>query len=325
MPFAQPRAARSHQQIRRTRRLTRVLWSVFRAVLLMGIGFIILYPILFILSMSLKPYEDIVNPAVVWLPRNVTLQNFRDAVKLMNFSNALKNSVLLGVGTAVMQTVSCSVIGYGFARFRFPGRGLIFGIVIFTLLVPPVTIIVPQFMQFRFFDLLGLLRVFGLPSYNLINSPMALYLPALLGMGFRSGVFIFLFRQYFRGQPRELDDAARVDGCGYISTFARIMAPNGGAIYLTVFLFSSVWNWNEYFSTTILADRLTTLPMALSIMRDALRQASQVAGMGITNDPYTQAARLMSGSLLTILPVLLLYVVLQKYFTESVERSGIVG
>jgi multiple sugar transport system permease protein len=147
-----------------------------------------------------------------------------------------------------------------------------------------------------------------------------------MGMGFRSGVFIYLFRQYFRGQPRELDDAARVDGCGYLGTFLKIMAPNGGAIYLTVFLFSAVWNWNDYFTTTILTDKLTTLPMALSIMRDMLKQMTLgVTSMGVTDDPYTQAARLMAGSLVTILPVLALYVVLQKYFVESIERSGIVG
>jgi multiple sugar transport system permease protein len=93
-----------------------------------------------------------------------------------------------------------------------------------------------------------------------------------------------------------------------------------------VFLFSTVWNWNEYFTTAILTDRLTTLPMALAIMRDMLKQmTSGVTAMGVTDDPYTQTARLMAGSFLTITPVLLLYAALQKYFVESVERSGIVG
>jgi multiple sugar transport system permease protein len=327
MPFAEKREALlTGTAAKRVKRLTALLWSLARAVLLLGIGFIILYPVLFMLTMSLKTYQDIVNPAVVWLPRTPTAQNFIDAMSLMDFPNALKNSVMLGVVTAVLQTLSCSLIGYGFARFRFPGRGVIFGVVIFTLLVPPVTIIVPQYMQLRFFDLLGLFRLVGLPSFNMVNSPLALYLPAIFGMGFRSGIFIFLFRQFFRGQPRELDDAARVDGCGYWSTFVRIMAPNGGAIYLTVFLFSTVWNWNEYFTTAILTDRLTTLPMALAIMRDMLKQmTSGVTAMGVTDDPYTQTARLMAGSFLTITPVLLLYAALQKYFVESVERSGIVG
>ncbi len=327
MPFAKKNeAVFIGPAAKRIKRLTGILWAVTRAVLLLGIGFIILYPVLFMFSMSLKTYEDIVNPAVVWLPRTPTLQNFIDSMSLMNFPEALRNSVMLGVGTALLQTVSCSLVGYGFARFRFPGRGFIFGIVVFTLLVPPVTIIVPQYIQFRFFDLLGLFKLVGLPSFNMVNSPLALYLPAIFGMGFRSGIFIFLFRQYFRGQPRELDDAARVDGCGHFGTFLRIMAPNGGAIYLTVFLFSIVWNWNEYFTTAILTDRLTTLPMALAIMRDMLKQmTSGVTAMGVTDDPYTQTARLMAGSLLTITPVLLLYTALQKYFVESVERSGIVG
>ena len=310
----------------RIRQAKRISWAVFRTIILLGVGFIILRPVLFMLSMSLMTHIDIVNPAVVWIPRNWTIVNFTNALELLNFARAFRNSVQLGLGSALLQTISSALVGYGFARYKFFGRDFIFGLVILTLLVPPATVIVSQIVQMRFFDPLGLFSLFGLEPLNLLNTRSALYLPAFFGIGLRSGIFIYMFRQYFRGQPKELEDAARVDGCGHFGIFLRIMSPNAGSIYLTVFLFAVVWNWNDYYNSLMFTSQIQTLPTSLAIMRDTLRQASQVAHLGINaQDPYSQAANLMAGSFLNIAPVLFVYVVLQKFFTESVERSGIVG
>ena len=306
-------------------RTKKILWSLARAVLLIGIAYIILYPLMFMLTMSFMTHMDIVSPAVVWIPREWVLTNYRNALELMDFGGAFRSSVELGLVTALLQTVSCALIGYGFARYRFWGRNVLFGIVVLTLLVPPSTIVISQILQMRFFDPFGLFSLLGL-EVNLLNTRMALYLPAALGMGLRSGIFIYMFRQYFRGQPKELEDAARVDGCGHFGIFARVMSPNAGSIYLTVLLFAIVWNWNDYYNALMFVDRMQTLPVALAIMRDRLLQASQVAHLGIVAaDPYTQAASLMAGAFLSLAPVLAMYVLLQRYFTESVERSGIVG
>ncbi|MCL2499819.1 MAG: carbohydrate ABC transporter permease [Defluviitaleaceae bacterium] len=310
-------------KIKKTRR---VIGSILRAILLVGIGYIILYPLLFMLTMSFMTYFDIVNPAVVWIPREWVLTNYRNALELLNFNTALRNSVELTLGTAFLQTLSCALIGYGFARYKFFGRNFLFALVILTLLVPPSTVVISQIIQMRFFNPFGLFGLVGAEPMNLLNRRAALFMPAALGMGLRSGIFIYMFRQYFRGQPKELEDAARVDGCGHIGIFARVMSPNAGSIYLTVLLFAIVWNWNDYYSVIMFVDRMRTLPVALAFMRDTLRQASQVAHLGIVAaDPYTQAASLMAGAFLSLAPVLALYVLLQRYFTESVERSGIVG
>jgi multiple sugar transport system permease protein len=310
----------------RIKKIRRVVGSILRAVLLVGIGYIILYPLLFMLTMSFMTYFDIVNPAVVWIPREWVLTNYRNALELLNFNTALRYSTELTLGTALLQTVSCALIGYGFARYKFWGRNLLFALVILTLLVPPSTIIISQIVQMRFFNPFGLFGLVGMEPMNLLNRRAALFMPAALGMGLRSGIFIYMFRQYFRGQPKELEDAARVDGCGHIGIFARVMSPNAGSIYLTVLLFAIVWNWNDYYNAIMFVDRMRTLPVALAFMRDTLRQASQVAHLGIVAaDPYTQAASLMAGAFLSLAPVLVLYVLLQRYFTESVERSGIVG
>lgn len=308
------------------KRTKSILWAFFRTILLLGIGYIILLPLMFMLTMSFMTYMDIVNPAVVWIPRNWTLSNYGNAIELMNFASAFRNSVELGVVSALLQTLSCALIGYGFARYKFWGRNLLFGVVILTLLVPPATTIISQILQLRFFDPFGLFGLVGVGPINLLNRRMALYLPAALGMGLRSGIFIYMFRQYFRGQPKELEDAARVDGCGHVSIFVRIMSPNAGSIYLTVLLFAIVWNWNDYYSALMFVDRISTLPVALATMRSTLQQASQVAHLGIVAaDPYTQAASLMAGAFLSLAPVLAMYVFLQRYFVESIERSGIVG
>jgi multiple sugar transport system permease protein len=304
----------------------RIIGSILRCVLLIGIGYIILYPLLFMLTMSFMTYMDIVNPAVVWIPRTWTLTNYTNAIELMVFPTALRNSIDLTLGTALLQTASCALIGYGFARYRFWGRNVLFAIVILTLLVPPSTVIISQIVQIRFFNPFGLFGLLGIEPINLLNRRAALFLPAALGMGLRSGIFIYMFRQYFRGQPKELEDAARVDGCGHFGIFMRVMSPNAGSIYLTVLLFAVVWNWNDYYNALMFVDRMRTLPVALAIMRGTLLQASQVAHLGIVAaDPYTQAASLMAGAFMTLAPVLALYVLLQRYFTESVERSGIVG
>lgn len=305
--------------------IKKIGWTFFRAVLLFGIGFIILQPLLFMLTMSFKTYFDIVNPAVVWIPRNWTLTNYGNAIELMDFFNAFRNSIELGLVTAILQTISCALIGYGFARYKFWGRDLLFTVVILTLLVPPSTTIISQIIQMRFFNPFGLFTLVGIEPVNMLNRRMALYLPAMFGMGLRSGIFIYMFRQYFRGQPKELEDAARVDGCGHVSIFLRIMSPNAGSIYLTVLLFAVVWNFNDYYNSIMFVERIRTLPAALATMRATLVQASQVAHLGITTDPYTQAASLMAGAFLSIAPVLGLYILLQRYFVESIERSGIVG
>jgi multiple sugar transport system permease protein len=323
--FVRP-VKRQNKEAVRLKRVKAIAWALLRLILLIGIGYLILQPLLFMLTMSFMTYMDIVNPAVVWIPRVLTVKNYTNAIELMNFGTAFRNSVELNLVTALLQTVSSALIGYGFARYKFWGRNILFAVVMLTLFVPPSTVIITQVLQMRFFDPFGLLGVAGLEPINLLNRRMALYLPAAMGMGLRSGIFIYMFRQYFRGQPKELEDAARVDGCGHFGIFARVMTPNAGSIYLTVLLFAIVWNWNDYYNALFFVDRMRTLPVALSIMRDVLRQASQVAHLGIiAADPYTQAASLMAGSLLTLAPVLALYVILQKYFTESVERSGIVG
>lgn len=303
----------------------RRVWVLLRFLILLGLGFVILYPLLFMLSTAFKPAAEATDPSIIWIPKSVTADNFSLALKGMDYWNSLVNTLSVSGVSSLLQVACCAMVGYGFARYKFRESGILFACVLFTIIVPPQILAVPTFRMYRFFTLpivgpwLESVTGWNLTA-NLINNPLALYIPAALGVGIRSGVYIFVFRQFFRGIPRELEEAATVDGCGAFRTFVRIMAPNAGGAFLTVFLFSFVWYWNDYFNSSMLLTSRRTLPMALTM----LRQNLETLGVN-TLDPFTLSARLQAGALLTVLPMLVLFGFLQKYFTESIERTGIVG
>lgn len=301
--------------------------SLFRTLLLFGLGVIILYPLFYSISIAFRPAKELYDPLVILVPRTLTLDNLKNAVHYLDYGVSLKNSLVLVTVATVLQMISCSLAGYGLARYRFRGSGMIFAMVILTILVPPQTVIIPNYMNFRYFDPLGLVSLFNAitgqqAAINLINHPLAFYLPAMFGNGVRAGVIIFLFRQFFRGLPKELEEAAYLDGCGSVRTFLRVMAPNAGGAYLTAFLFSVVWYWNDYVYSSSLLSNYKTVMNRLYILKDNI---SHIMEYEVGKSPQEGILILQSGVLLAILPPLLMYLFLQKYFTESIERSGIVG
>jgi len=286
----------------------------------------LLYPLLYMLSMALRRPEEALDPSVIWVPKSLTLQNFADTLRVMDFWDAFANSVYIGVGCGLLDVLSCAFVAYGFARFRFPLSNALFALVILTLIVPVQTIILPLYAVMKYFDGFGLLAlgsaVFGGPeSINLVGNFSSFYLPSLFAMGLRSGLYIFIFRQFFKGMPKELEDAAYVDGYGPFRTFFSIMLPNAKNAIITVFLFSFVWHWNEYYMSNLFLGNLKkNFAVALSSLRVDL---GAVVNVQTISDPLTVVTRMQAGSLLAILPLLILYLVTQRYFTDSVENVGI--
>lgn len=301
------------------------LWKIFRFLLLIGMGFVIMYPVLYMFSTSIKPVEQLTDPSIVWLPRSITGENFKMAFDVMKYMEALINTLTIGGISSILQIISCAFIGYGFARFDFKLKGLAFAAVLFTVIVPPQTILIPLYLMYVKFSVPFIGPAISLAmgtdfSINMIDSNFSFYLPAVFGMGIRSGIYIYIFRQFFRGIPKELEEAATVDGCNAFTTFIRIMLPNATNGILTVFLFSFVWYWNDYFTTSIFLSTKQTLAVALTSLRANLSML-----LDSKLDPYVMITRLQAGSLMVIAPILILYMLLQKYFTESIERTGIVG
>lgn len=309
-----------------TNRLLKTLWAVFRGLLLAGISFVLLYPILYMLSNAFKPVAQNYDPSVIWIPKSLTLDNVYDALKVMDFLKTLMTTISVNILSAFLQVASCMVVGYGFARFRFKGRGLLFGLVLLTIIVPPQTLSSSLYFQYRYFDLFGLLQLFKKLSgvggpINLIGTNWAFYIPAALGMGLRSGLYIYIFRQFFRGMPLELEDAAYIDGCNPYSTFWRIMLPCSGGAILTVMLFSIVWQWNDFYTPAMFMANRYTIATALAAFQQNLSSLSNVGGLN--TDPYIVSTRIQAACLISILPLLIMYLFTQKYFTESIERTGI--
>ena len=319
------------RSVRLAGRLTR---GFGKAVLLIGLCFVMIYPILFILSSGFKSIEDIYNPSVVWVPQQFSLQAMDVAIRILEYPKALLKTASILVPSVMLQLWTVLLAGYGFARFRFPGRSLFFGVLIFTIIVPVQSYIIPLFVNMKNFDYFGIGSLIGLVTgepvtSNLIDSPAVFYILALFGMGIRSGLCIFIIRQFFRNMPVELEEAAMIDGCGSFGTFLRVMIPNTLPLIATVLVFSIVWYYNDYYLSAIffradfpLSVSLTNMSKLLGTYSQGLQGMGGMTGqeLGLMKEPV-----LGCGCLLTLLPLVLMYVLLQRYFTEGVERSGIVG
>ncbi len=286
------------------------VWPFFRFLLLFGLCFVILYPIIFMISCAFRKQVDMNDPTVMWIPRNFTLSVIKETAQALKLEETLLNTVTLNIGCSLVQVLTTAITGYGFARFKFKGKNILFGIVILMILVPPQIILLPQYDLFM--------------DLKLINTPWTMYLPALTANGLRAGLMIFIFRQFFKGLPRELEDAAYLDGCGPFGTFVKIIIPNALSSFLTVFLFSVVWYWNDYYVSNSFFNTNKTLALMIknidTVLKGALFHDASLQVSTRELVVWTQASCLIS-----VAPMLIMYIFLQKHFTEGIERSGLVG
>ena len=305
-------------------RLAEILWSMIRAVLIVGISFIIIYPLLVQISLSVMAAEDLLDLSVHWIPRHFTTVNFEIAYERMNYLQALLTTFLVTAVLSALQVMSCMVVGYGFARFKFRGSKPLFALVVFSLVVPPSTIMVPLFLNFRYFTFWGLLKK---PGINLIGSSWPLVLMSLTATAKRNGLFIYIVRQFFRGMSSDLEEAAYVDGAGPLRTFFSIMMPNAKPIIMIIFLFAFVWQWNDLFYSDLFMKGKNLLPLALQTLTDRFAFSWADPSIESVTGELTSHIRLVAnaGLLMYIAPLLVLYAALQRYFVESLEKTGIVG
>lgn len=306
----------------RQKAIVSAVWPIFRFFILFGLCFIILYPLIFMISTAFRPDIEMNDPSIVWIPKTLTLENIKQTWDVMKYGSTVLNTIKLNLVASILQVITCAITGYGFARFNFKGKGLMFGLVLLMIIVPPQITTIPLYLQYSYFNPLGLVKLFTGDTVSLINSGLTMYLPALFANGLRAGLFILIFRQFFRGLPKELEDAAYLDGCGPLKTFVIVMVPNAASSFLTVFLFSVVWYWNDYYVSSSFFNQNDTVALMLKNLTTTLQVElfnNQTVG------PRQMIVWLESGCILAITPILVMYVFLQKYFTEGIERSGLVG
>lgn len=299
---------------------------VFRTLFFMGMIYVLLFPLLVMLSRSLRAAQDMYNPAVVWIPQHFTLDNFKEAIKFLDYFPAVLRTGRIALLCTLFSMISCSMAGYSLGRFNIKGKKFFTVMAIVTIIVPIQAYIIPLFFQFRFFDWFSIGKLFSLfgidISVNLVNGEWPYYILSVFGMGLRSGLFIWIFMHFFRSMPKELDDASRIDGCGEAGTFIRIMLPNALSPYLVTFVLSLVWYWNDTVYSGVLSKNKPLLATNLNNIRALLLANWGGASRG---DGTGESVMIFSAALLFILPPLIIYLVVQRYFMQSVERSGIVG
>lgn len=310
---------RKHYKYIFWRRIGSGVWPFFRFLIIFGLSFVILYPIIYMVSTSLRPQSEMSDPSVMWIPKTLRLENFAEVWDAIKYPKTLWDTLVLNIVSSVLQVGTCALTGYGFARFKFKGKNFLFAIVLLQIIVPVQIILIPQYMQFRYFDIFGLLDALMGSSLNLTNTNFAMYIPALFCNGIRAGLFIYLFRQFFRGLPKELEDAAYLDGCGPFKTFISVMVPNAASSFLTVFIFSIVWYWNDYYVSSMYFKDPNTIAMKINSIAEIM--AMKITGkVGVASDYIVW---MEAGCLLAIAPIVIMYIFLQKYFTEGIERAGL--
>ena len=301
------------------------IFSIIRFIVLAGICFYILYPFIQKALLAVMEKTDLYDSTVGLIPHNFTFENITKVWKNLNYSKAFVKTLFIALVTAVCQVASSTLVGYGFARYDFPFKKTLFGFVVFTLLVPASTIIIPMYLNFRFFDFAGgIVYYLTGQSINLIGSTWSFILLGVTCMGYKNGLYIYLIRQYYRGIPKELEEAAMLDGAGHIQTFLRVMLPSGRSIMTVVFVFSFVWQWTDIFysnwflkSSDVLSTNLSSLVTNIAI--------KEIVGGTSGMDRYYERLLNSTGCILVIFPLLIMYLFAQKTFVESIENSGIVG
>lgn len=273
-----------------------LLTSLGRHALLLAVSSVFLVPFYWMVSSALKDNAQIFDSVPHWWPNPVRWQNFREAIDYPGFPylRLLWNSVYYAGAVTIGTVLSCAAVGYGFARLRFPGRDLLFGVTLATLMVPPIVTFIPTYVLFV--------------ELKLTGSYAPLIIPRFLGDAF----FIFMLRQFFRGVPWDLSDAARMDGAGEFRVFWEIMLPLVRPALIVVAVFSLLYTWHDFFGPLIYLQDQLEYPLSLGLY-------------AFRSQRTTEWPLIMTGATLTVLPLIVVFLFTQRYFIRGVTMSGIKG
>lgn len=284
------------------RRISTLLFSVIRFIIIFGLAFIILLPIFKKAMMAFMSWDDLLNPAVSIIPTHLSLTYWKQAWSQMKIPESLLNTFGLSFLVAVLQVISCTMVGYGLGRFKFRGRGIAFVFVVLMMLVPYSAISTPQYLRFAFFG-------FGNLTVSLLDSYTPILILAITCTNIKNGLYIFFLREFFRTMPGNLEEAAYIDGCGPIRTFIQVIVPNARGMMATVFLFSFCWQWTDY---TYAGTYFSEMKLLGNIFRE------------ITADTVMETTIVRNAaSLICMVPLIFIFLILQRTLVRSITLSGL--
>lgn len=274
------------------RRLNTVLYHTFVWLL----GFFMLYPVLWLVASSLKGHSEIFQRSYSLIPRQWELNNYLEGWKGfggISFATFFKNSFFITVLSTIGEVVSSAFVAFGFSRIKFRGRKFLFGCMIVTMLLPYQVMMIPQYIMFS--------------KMGWINSFKPLIIPAFFGKPF----FIFLMMQFIQGLPKELDEAAKIDGCSQLGIFLRIIVPLLVPALITSAIFSFYWKWQDFYGPLLYIQTPSKYPVSL-----ALKMFADPAAV-------TNWGAMFAMSVLSILPVIVIFILFQRYIVEGISTSGL--
>ena len=328
----------------------RVVWYVFRLLLLIGIAFVVLQPFYTLITKSLMAPQDFIDPTVAKVPRHFSMGIYRAVILDLQYFKFFFTTMGLSLACALLQTFSACLVGYGLAKFKFRGNKIVFFAVVLSLAVPHGTLQAAMHYRFSYFDILGIFKFFsggtrtgiaGLDSIlskikilpfpngiNLMNTIVPLMLLSVCGLAFKNGLYIFMLRQFFRGVPDELEESAYLDGANSFRTFLQIILPLSIPMLITVFLFAFCWQWTDDFYTRLFYISAKTPSLMTYLTSDVpnsmVSHATSLREIAHSSPDYTQAMLYGCGMMICT-PLIILFLFCQKYLVQGIERSGIVG
>jgi multiple sugar transport system permease protein len=268
-----------------------------RHLLLAGGALVMLYPLAWMVSASVKPSAEIFNGSGLW-PSDPTLDNYRTGWLALGtgFGTFFVNSLVISSATVAGNVLSCSMAAYAFARLSFVFKRLWFAVMLVSIMLPIHVLIIPQYVLFQ--------------RLGWVDTSLPLIVPKFLGV---DGFFIFLMVQFIRGLPTELDDAARLDGCGPVQIYLRIILPLLRPALITTAIFTFIWSWDDFFSQLVYLDDIGhyTVPLALRAFQDS----SGASNWG----------QLLAMATLSLVPMLAFLLFFQRRITEGISTTGLRG
>lgn len=277
---------------------SRVMKELFSHALLIPISIVMMFPLVWLFSTSLKTRSDVFEYPPALIPDPIQWSNYVDALTILPFDLFFRNTMIIVIARLIGQIITCTLAGYAFARLRFPGREILFWLVLIKMMLPAAVTMVPEYVMFS--------------RLGWINTFLPLTVPAFLPGWFSSSFYIFLCRQFFRGLPVELDDAAKIDGASHWRIWWQIVLPLSKPVIATVAVFSFMTGWNDFQGPLIYISKLQLRPLALGLI-------------SFRGSYSTDWHWMMAASAAMVIPVIILFFFAQGYFLRGISMTGIAG